>query len=517
MGGPALGTRVAAAAAIVAVTALAWVATGEITRRVQARRLPPLADLTATPEAAQVAIREADVAARRDPGAASVGALGQAYHAAQLAAPAMAAYAVAEALAPTDWRWPYLQALILEERGETTARARLEQVTRLAPEAGHAWYRLGETEFKRGDLDAALAAYQRAAQAPAAPAFLPPGVSGRQTFPLSAYAGLGLARVAVERGDAAGARARLSTIIASYPAFGGARAFQRQVDRAAVDSGASGGTYVPPADPVVDALVASSRHSDVLLKYAGLATRAGDDAWREFLVRRAVSFNGDDLNVLMEMAAMLQATGRPAEALTYLTRHETLAPGDHHSLVEQGRVLGDLGRLAEAEGVLRRATAVRDAAAEYNLGTVIDRQNRWDEARVHYERALAIDPFHARAMNNLAVGLDRRGQTSTALGWFERAIGISPEAAEFHVNYGSALIQARRFDDAVGALTTALALEPREANGHNNLGIARASLGDLAGARAEFARALEIDPRHVNARRNFERVTSFGAGAAARR
>ena len=85
-------------------------------------------------------------------------------------------------------------------------------------------------------------------------------------------------------------------------------------------------------------------------------------------MRRALAVNPPDLNVLMEMAALRQAQGRPAEALDYLRQHEALAPGDHHTLVEQGRSLIDLGRLAEAEAVLRRAVVVRDAAAEYNLG-----------------------------------------------------------------------------------------------------------------------------------------------------
>ena len=44
--------------------------------------------------------------------------------------------------------------------------------------------------------------------------------------------------------------------------------------------------------------------------------------------------------------------------------------------------------------------------ARYNLGSDLFRQDRWDEARAHYERALAIDPFHVRAMNNLGAGLD---------------------------------------------------------------------------------------------------------------
>ena len=59
-------------------------------------------------------------------------------------------------------------------------------------------------------------------------------------------------------------------------------------------------------------------------------------------------------------------------------------------------MLADLGRFADAEAVLRRAVAVRDTTAEFNLGTVLDQQGRWDEARAHYERALAIDPFNTQ-------------------------------------------------------------------------------------------------------------------------
>lgn len=162
--------------------------------------------------------------------------------------------------------------------------------------------------------------------------------------------------------------------------------------------------------------------------------------------------------------------------------------------------------------MLRRAVVVRDAAAEYNLGAVLDLQGRWDEARSHYTRALAINPFHARAMNNLGVGvgvgLDRHGDSPAAVALFERAIDISPSSAEFYVNYGSALIQLRRFADAERVLGTGLALDPRAPNAHNNLGIALASLGDLPRARQEFARALELDPRHANARRNLERLTA---------
>ena len=506
MAAPALERRwFLAAAVVVAVAGTAWLGAGVYTRRTLAASVPALPDLHTLPAAVQTAVREADAQARSSPDASSLGVLGRAYHAAQLPDAALAAYVVAESLAPDDWTWTYHRALVLEERGDPQAREVFARVTERAPDQGYAWFRLAEADFKAGRVAEAQAAYARAETAPAGPAFTPEGVTARQTWPLGAYAGLGLARIAIEQGDPDPARTRLAALSQRYPAFVPARGLLRQLDRGQTDAS---GSYVPPADPVVDALVASSVHSDLLLKYAGLATRAGDDGWREFLARRALRFNPDDLNVLMEMAAMLQATNRSAEALTFLTRHEALSPGDHHSLVEQGRVLGDLGRLGEAEAVLRRAAAVRDAAAEYNLGTVLGRQDRWDEARAHYERALTINPFHTRAMNNLGVGLDRRGQTPAAIGWFEKAIAIAPDAGEFYVNYGSALIQARRIDDAVRALTTAVSLTPRDPNAHNNLGIALASQGQLPSARDAFARALDLDPRHPNARRNFERVTA---------
>lgn len=510
MAGGAVARRWWVAAALVtAVAAVAWTGTATLSRRALADAIPVLPDLDGLPVAVQAAVREADARARSAPSAATIGALGRAYHGAQLPEGAVAAYRAAEALAPTDWTWTYLRALLLEERGDAGAREALSRVTTLAPELGHAWYRLAEADFKAGRMVDAEKAYGRAETAPASPPYTPAGVTSRRTWPLSAYASLGLARLAIERGDGDAARTRLTALASRYPDFAPARGLLRQVDGG---QASTAGSHVPPSDPVVDALVASSKHSDVLLKHAGLATRASDQAWREFLARRALAFNPDDLNVLMEMAAMLQATGRPADALTYLTRHEALAPDDHHGLVEHGRVLADLGRLAEAEAVLRRATAVRDASAEYNLGTVLDRQERWDEARVRYERAIAINPFHVRAMNNLAAGLDRQGETPAALAWFGKALAIAPDTAELHVNHGSALIRARRFDEAIQALTTAIALDPRDANPHSNLGIALASKGDLDGARRAFAAALQIDPAHANARQNLARVTAALGG-----
>jgi len=493
----------------VLVIAAAWWSADLLARRARSAALPPVADLSGLPEAARNQVTRADGEARARPDSAdAVGELGRAYHASLMTGAAIDVYAHAERLDATASRWTYLRGVLLEEHGRADeARAAFERVAITNPVHGLAWFRLGEMAFKEGRLDDADQAYLRAGQAPPVQPLTVPGVTTRRVVPLAAYVQLGLSRVALERGLRQQAAATLDAVIAAHPTFGPARSV-----RAGLEGSGSPGmpssarAYVPASDPDVDAVVAMSAMRDLLLKHAAMAARGGDREWRAYLLRRAAEFNPQDPNVLMEMATMLQDTNRATEALELLRQHERLVPGDHHTLVEQGRCLADLGRLEEAEAVLRRAVRVRDAAAEYNLANVLDRQGRGDEARAHYELALAIDPFHTRALNNLGVWLDQRAKSEAAIAMLQRAVQTDPVNADAYSNLGSALIGANRLPEALRALDVALALAPDFANAHNNRGIALVHIGRLAEAAAEFETALRLDPNHVNARRNLDEV-----------
>ena len=497
--------------AVLLVLAAAWWGSDWLARRARGAALPPLPDLSVLPESARRQVQEADALARLRPDSAdALGQLGRAFHASLMSGEAIASYEMAEARDSASWQWTYLRGLLLEERGQIVeARDAFAAVTGKNPAHGLAWFRLAEIAFKQGALDAAEEAYVRASQAPPQPAYTAPGISSRRVEPLGAYARLGLVRVAVDRGRTSEALATLGTLSAAHPTFGPARTLRASIQRSTDEKPSPGRAYVPPADPALDAIVAQSTMRDLLLKHAAMAARGGDREWREYLVRRAAQFNPRDPNVLMEMAAMLQATGRATEALEILRQHEQLVPGDHHTLVEQGRCLADLGRLDEAEAVLRRAVRVRDAAAEYNLGTVLDREGRSDEARAHYERALEIDPFHSRALNNLGVWLDRHSQSEPAIATLRRAIQADPENVEAYSNLGSALIGARRLPEALQVLDQAVALDPEVPDAHNNRGIALAQSGRWQEAATEWERALQLNPNHVNARRNLDRLRAL--------
>jgi tetratricopeptide (TPR) repeat protein len=487
--------------------ALVWLGAGELTRRARAARLPPLPDLTSSTAPVRAYLIDADAAARARPAsAADVGALGIAYHASLLDDHALRAYAAAEALDPAAWQWVYYRALVSESHGRTdVALELLAKVTDLNPSLGLAWFRIGEAQLKRQRFAAAQQAYERALAAPPAQAL---GEPSSRTLPLSAYATVGLARVAAEQGNVVAANELIDRALREHPRFGPALQLKQQRAAGGPAQPSSARAYVPPADPLLDAVVGVSRHSDLLLKHAALAARAGDRPWREFLTRRALQFTPRNPDVLLEMSAMLQAAGNPAEALVHLKQHEEVAPHDHHGLVEQGKCLSDLGRFAEAEQVLRRAVRVPDAAAEYNLGLSLDRQGRWDEARRHYERALALDPFHARALNNLAVGTAQRGNIAAARQLHARALQAAPDDAEVRSNAATTLLMDGRTADAIALLEQALAIDPESADVHNTLGVALGQSGRLADAAAHFREAVRLSPGHQDARRNLERVAA---------
>ena len=480
------------ARAAVAVVAAAVVFAGvyQARRAIHAARLPALPELTDQPPALREHLEAADRAARDRPTSAdAVGALGLAYHADLFLEEADRAYAAAEALSGGAWRWTWYRALAAGTRGDTGALAAgLGRVVAAAPDFGPAWWRLGEAEFKAGRYERAAEAWRRAlplaepapsaddetARAedgtPGAPPARAPGA------PVSAYAALGLARVALVEGDAGAAADRLEDVTAGAPGFGpafrllgDAYATLGRMDDAAGALHAADRLpqYESYLDPLSEALVRESRSTTFLLQQAATADLATNAAWREHLIRRALEVDPDHPVALAELAATFRLLRRYEEALALLERRRRERPDDYGVLADIGRCLSGLGRYGEAEDMLRRALEGLDnAPTRYELGLVLDRAGRPGDAIAEYRRALDRNPNHLETLNNLGVVLAVQGRMDEAARHFERVIAV----------------------------------DPGNAGAHANLGHARAAAGARAGAERAFREALRLDPDHAEAR-----------------
>ncbi len=418
-------------------------------------------------------LRERYDAARAEPGSpGAVGALCTAYHADMLFALADACYVHAQTVAPSEWRFVYARALLLADRGGGPGLVPLlRQVLDRAPEFGPAWLRLGDAEFKAGRYDAAADAWGRASGLDD-----PPRDGGtpehRVEVPLRAYASLGLARVALVRGDADGARRTLEAVVAAQPSFGPAirllaEAYRgtgraADADRAVARAGRLP-EFAPYADPVVDALVRESRNSTFLMRAASDAGLTINAEWSEFLSRRAVRFDPANPEAVSKLARVLRTIGRSQEALELFLRYKALVPGDRQVSAHIGGCLSDLGRYAEAEEQFRTAlrAGLDDPVTHYNLGLLLSRTGRGQAAVQEYERALALDPRHSEARSNLAAVLAARGDLPRAGAELERVLSYDPDNALARTNLGLVRMQQGRTADAVREFEAALRIEPQ--------------------------------------------------------
>ena len=82
-------------------------------------------------------------------------------------------------------------------------------------------------------------------------------------------------------------------------------------------------------------------------------------------------------------------------------------------------------------------------------------EGRVDEARAHYERAVASGPANAEARNNLGAVLLAYGEPAGSIAQLQEAMRLRPAYAEAHFNLARAYASAGRFAEAVGEATIA--------------------------------------------------------------
>jgi Flp pilus assembly protein TadD len=110
-----------------------------------------------------------------------------------------------------------------------------------------------------------------------------------------------------------------------------------------------------------------------------------------------------------------------------------------------------------------------NALAHYNLGDALLKKGSLDEAIIHYQKALQINPGYAEAHNNLGVTLFQKGSVDEAIAQYQKALQIKPDNAEARNNLGNALLLRGKVDEAIAQCQKALQMNPDNAEALNNL------------------------------------------------
>jgi tetratricopeptide (TPR) repeat protein len=123
--------------------------------------------------------------------------------------------------------------------------------------------------------------------------------------------------------------------------------------------------------------------------------------------------------------AQLLARQVPA-ALDTLERVLALNRDNVDALKVQARALYLAGRDADAERALTaaRARAPADDEIAYDLGRMCYQQNRYHEAAMQFQRAIALNPRSHKAYDNLGLATEALGDVPQAIRYYLKAIEL---------------------------------------------------------------------------------------------
>lgn len=269
-----------------------------------------------------------------------------------------------------------------------------------------------------------------------------------------------------------------------------------------------------------------------------------DDArtWAE----RALKLDPSDTMLHMELATVEQRAGNREKALNIVRRIREMDPHFVPAGLQEAGILRRLGRGAEAQAVLEKALrtwpddprvgvayaqwveipqgAVKPAENRLRasleedpslvngylvLGTMLERQNRLDEAGTLYREGLGVVPDDANLHAQLGLLLARTGGGPEAEAHLREALRLADgPRSDVRLALGSLLSDTGRFKEAMAQYDAILEGDPGNPAARNNQAIALFSSGRGAEALQILRDLVQQHPRYADAHNNLAAIAN---------
>lgn len=406
--------------------------------------------------------------------------LGRLYQANGYAAQATQCWRALEQVLPKDAHWPYYLSDLARVRSDDEALdENLLRTVELAPTYAPAWLRLGDWQLKNGRIDAAQGSYARRLA----------------LLPKDPYARLGLARVALQKGDRTAAGALLAELVQDTPAFSSGHNLYAEYLEANGDSSAASrqrwlgretGRYREVDDPWLDELTERCYDYQRLLVLGTLdfQTERGDKG--EGFFRRA-------LQVEPHAYPAYEQLGR-----LYLKNHDAARARD---ILEEGlrqpsaSAVGDQGK-----GTLSRSFTRPSSLYYVNLSQAYRDLKQSQKAVEVAREGLAKLGDGLELEDALGIALGAQGDYDEAIDVLQRALAFNINDSDSNYNLALCLRAVGREPEALEALHRSLVLQPTFPSALLILAKVEMNAGNLEGAEKYIKPLYESHPEMKDVR-----------------
>lgn len=143
------------------------------------------------------------------------------------------------------------------------------------------------------------------------------------------------------------------------------------------------------------------------------------------------NLNPADLESALKLSAAVRKLGNPGRAVEITQTTRALYPRDPYLMAEFAAALIASERALDAIPILNEGLSTTPSYGRlWSLkGAALDQQERYAEARQHYDRALRLTPNDPNVMANIGLSHALSGDPATAEGWLRRAVAM-PNASD---------------------------------------------------------------------------------------
>ncbi len=140
-----------------------------------------------------------------------------------------------------------------------------------------------------------------------------------------------------------------------------------------------------------------------------------------------------------------------------------------------------------------------EAVLRHNIiGTSLLSQQKWEEAKTEFNKALAIRPDDPVLLVNLSVALLQQAREEEAETFLRRAIETDPGNLHAHYNLGNVERNRGNLEEAAAHFALVTEADSGDVSAAYNLASVLTRLGKNEQAEKEFRRALALNPTHVS-------------------
>ena len=403
-----------------------------------------------------------------------------------------------------DVRRYYAEALL--RRGKTAeARAELQRVLKSDPEDGNSHLRLGQLDRQEGNFDSARKELERAKT------LMPdnPEVQYQQVLLEDAVGNdeqaieilQGLLKqserpegkyTAAEAHNRAAFLERLGLIYRNQEKYDQALETFRQIL-------GLGDTEAPQGEALIIETLRLKREPQK-------AMEAADAAVQKYPKDRAL---------ISLRATLLAEQGHVEEAIPALQGLLNGGPSDRETYLTIAQVYSDAKHYGEAEDAVRKSLALTPKPedqefARFMLGSVYERQKKYDLAEEEFKKVLSMNPLNAAASNYLGYLLADRGvRLEESVQYIQKALQVDPNNGAYLDSLGWAYYKMKRFDLAQPPLEKAARLVSNDPTILEHLGHVYVGLGKKQQAQEEWERALKEWPTAVGSEFDAEQAAQL--------